>query len=219
MNQPDKKMPTAAPFVVIGYVRVTGEGPLSITEVDDTSITIVTLLYGADEVLLKLSRGVPLQTIVGELKNLQRTVVKFPTSALREVSWFEARSDVVFRYELDGKRKKATTYIHSATGRVGLMEVLQSRFPQPFRTEQIRAGIFQVAWSNILGAIVSLAGTVWMYLNWDPVQIARVRNGRLALAIGREGCAMIGVGIFVACCVCGWYAVRKHHSRFRCFVK
>jgi hypothetical protein len=210
--------PAPIKYLVASYVLETPGGPLSLTVVNDSSIKIVTVLFGQEEIRLKLASGATVETVHRQAKPLQLTVIEFPLNTLREISWFEGRSDVTFRYASDGKYKKATTHVAAATDRVGFLEYLQSRFDRPFQTEQARAGILQVAWSNLLGAVLSLVGTIWIYASWDPAQLARIRHGRLALAIGREGCAAIGLAIFVGCCIYGWLAVRKHAHRFRCII-
>jgi hypothetical protein len=215
----EANQPAPIRFLVASYVLETPGGPLSLTAVDDSSIKIVTVLFGQEQIRLKLASGSSVETVRKEAKPLQLSVIEFPLIALREITWFEGRSDVTFRYESEGKFKKATTQIAATADRIGFLEYLQSRFDRPFQTEQARAGIFQVAWSNVLGAVISLVGSIWIYTTWDPAQLARIRHGRLALAIGREGCAAIGLAFFVGCCIYGWLAVRKHAHRFRCVIQ
>jgi hypothetical protein len=212
--------PERTRFLATDYVREPGRGPLFITEVDHTSVSVVSVLFGAEEIRSKVCAGATVQAVVDQTKTFQRSVVRFPVSALREVSWFEARGDVVVRYEDNGRRKKAITVINRSEDKSRLLECLQSKLARPFRSERTRAGILRVAWSHILGATVSMGGTLWLYTTWDPVLVAQVRHGGwLALAIGREGCAIVGAAFFLACCVCGWLAVRKHHWRYRYLVQ
>ena len=68
----------------------------------------------------------------------------------------------------------------------------------------------------MLGAAMAMVGTIVFTILWDPVRVGRVRGGALALLLGRTGCAVVGIGIFAACCISTWIAIRKQSRYYTC---
>ncbi len=205
-------------FLATGYVGRDREGPLSITFVDDESIHVAAVLTGHSEIHRQIRAGIPITDIVAGLKLRKYSHTVFPIKSLESVTWNDYQHDVVFRYEAGLKIRKAKTHIRSSGKRTRMLEELQNHFPRPFRYEDEPAGWFRAAWANLLGAVVSLAGTIFVQANWDPVMLAQMKDGWIALLLGRVGCVIVGMLFFFGCCYYGYKAMEKRPRVYRCLV-
>lgn len=205
-------------FLATGYVSRDREGPLSITYIDDESIHVVAALTGHSEIRRQIRAGIPIADIVAGLKRGKHTHTLFPIKSLESVTWNDYQHDVVFRYEDGMNIRKAKTHIRSSGKRTGMLEVLQNCFPRPFRYEEEPAGWFRAAWANLLGAVVSLAGTIFIQAMWDPAKFAQMKDGWIALLLGRVGCVFVGMLFFFGCCYYGYKAMEKRPMVYRCLL-
>jgi hypothetical protein len=80
---------------------------------------------------------------------------------------------------------------------------LQEAAGHRFREQQVPAGTWRLAWSQFLGAALSVLGTIFIVVWWDPKAIAGARGGQLALLLGPTGCALVGPSSWVASCLPG----------------
>lgn len=210
MNEPQ--------FLCTGYVSDAPQGPLSITAIENDNLLLVGILYGTEKVRQQLASGVALDDVVASMKAIQHTENCFPIAQLNQIDWNEYSSDVVFTYETENKHKRASTSIASNEDRTRLLKTIEGCVAGPVKYSDELASILAVAWSRITGAVMALVGTIALYVLWDPVRLGRIRGGHLALALGRNGCAVVGAGIFVACCISGWLAIRKRYRCYTCVI-
>ena len=216
-TNPDAAPSLAPPeFFDAAFVGEQANGPLYVTTGDSERLQVVGFTTGGKEVLSRLGLGIPLSTIVDGTWQINRTLSHVPLSDLREVTWIDGQRELRLHYLEAGRVKQAITYLSSDFVRESLLDWIESRTGKPQRIEREFAGFFTVAGANIVGAMLAASGSVWMYANWDPIRIGQVRNGGLALLLGRNGCAFVGGAIFVACCVAAWSRLRKHYWRNRC---
>lgn len=203
-------------FLCTSYVNEYPAGPLSITSIEDGSLRIVKVLYNTEAVRLKLAGGASVDDVLATLKVIQHTVTIIPIDHLKKVVWSDFSPDVVFKYHDGEKNKSAGTCVASESDKKQLLSAIGDAVTAPMRCYDELASVLSVAWSQIFGAVMALAGTIAVVVMWDPVRIARVRRGAWLLLFGRTGCAIIGVAIFVACCVSAWLAIRKRSRYFTC---
>lgn len=203
-------------FLCTSYVREQPQGPLHITAVANGVLRVVSVLYNTEKIRLRLAAGEPLDNVVATLKSFQHTEYSFPIECVRKIVWNDFSSDVVFTYEDGNKTKSTTTYITKDEDREQLLLTARDSVTIPVRCYDELASVAAVAWSRILGAVMALAGTIVFVLLWDPARIGRVRGGALALLLGRTGCAIVGAGVFVACCISAWLAIQKRSRYYTC---
>lgn len=210
--------PEPAPFFDAAFVGEQSNGPLYVTTSDGDALQIVGFTTGGKEVLARLGAGVRLATIVEGTWQINRTLARVPLADLREVSWIDGQRELRLHYAEGGRSKRAITYLSSNYARESLLDWIEWETGKPQRIEREFAGILTVAGANIVGAMLAASGSVWMYANWDPVRIGRVRNGELALMLGQNGCALVGAAFFIGCCVAARNSLRKHFWRNRCLL-
>ena len=203
-------------FLCTSYVREHAQGPLSITSVENGVLRVVAVLYGTENVRSQLNNGIALDDVVARLKAIQHTDTAIPIEQLRKIVWNDFSSDVIFTHGDGNKTKRTTTYITSDEHREQLLLTARNAINTPVHCHDELASVFAVAWTRILGAVMAVAGTMLFVLLWDPARMGRLRGGALALLLGRTGCAIVGVGIFFACCISAWLAIRKRSRYYTC---
>lgn len=205
-------------FLCTSYVHEHPQGPLSVTAIEDGHLRVVCVLYGTENVRQQLASGTSLDDVVASLKAIQHTTTSFPIEQLTRIVWNDFSSEIVFTYESGNKRKRLATCIASEEDRTRLLATIRECVGGSVECSDEPASVLAVAWTRILGAAMAVAGTIVFYVLWDPVRIGRVRGGQIALLLGREGCVVVGVGIFLACCVSAWIAIRKRSRYYTCVV-
>jgi hypothetical protein len=208
--------PDPTPFFDAAFVGEQSNGPLYVTTSDGDALQVVSFTTGGKEVLSRLGLSVPLATIVEGTWQVNRTLARVPLADLREVTWIDGQRELRLHYVEAGRARSAITYLTSNDVRESLLDWIEWRTGKPQRIEREFAGFFTVAGANIVGAMLAASGSVWMYANWDPVRIGRVRNGGLALMLGQNGCALVGAAFFLGCCVVATNRLRRHFWRNRC---
>jgi len=203
-------------FLCTSYVNEYPAGPLSITAIEEGTLRIVKVLYGAEVVRLRLAGGATVDDVLATLKTIQHTATTFPIDQLEKVVWNDFSPDVVLTYH-DGKnRKSVRTCIASDEDKKQLLSAIGNSVTAPVECSDELASVLSVAWSQIFGAVMSLVGLYGVVMMWDPVVIGRIRRGGLILLVGRTGCAIIGMVVFLACCTSAWLAIRKRSRYFTC---
>ncbi len=203
-------------FLCTSYVREHPQGPLSITSIENGTLRVVSVLFNTKNIRSQLANGAALDDVVATLKEIQHIETSIPIEHLKKIVWNDFSSDVVFTHDDGNKNKRTTTYITSDQDREQLLLTVRDSVTTPVHCYDEPASIMAVAWSRISGALMALAGTLVLMMLWDPAKVGRVRGGALALLLGRTGCAIVGVGIFVACCISAWLAIRKRSRYHTC---
>ncbi len=210
-------MPESYPrFLWTSYVREQPQGPLFITAVEEDTVRIVSVLYGTERVRLRLAEGEALDDVVATLKALQHNVVSIPIAKLKKIVWNDCLSDVVFIHDVGNRTKRTSASIRADEDRKQLLLAVRHAVNGPVQCFDEPAGVLAVAWSQIAGGVMTVAGTIVFMMLWDPAALGRVRGGAIALLLGRTGCALVGVGIFLCCCVSAWLAIRKRSRYYTC---
>ena len=212
-------MNASSRFLCSSYVREQPQGPLSITGVENGVLRVVGVLYGTEKIRARLASGAALDDIVATLKAIQHTDTIIPVEHLQKIVWNDFSSEVVFTHHDGSKIKRTTTYITSDHDREQLLFTVRDAVATRMDCHDELASVLAVAWSRILGAVMALSGTIAFFLLWDPARVGRVRGGTLALLLGRNGCAIVGVGIFLACCLSAWFAIRKRSRYYTCEIR
>ena len=203
-------------FLCTSYVHDYPQGPLSIISIEENALRIVGVLYNTEGIRVQLAEGESLDEVIASLKSYQHTSVSIPLSDLVKIVWNDFSSDVVFTYQVDGKCKRATASIANALDRDRLLLSVRDALCRPVDCFDEPASVLAVAWTRLLGAAMAVAGTILVVLLWDPVRIGRVRGGAIFLLLGRTGCVVVGIGIFIACCISAWLAIRKQSRYYTC---
>lgn len=203
-------------FLCISYVREQPQGPLHITSIANGILRIVSVLYNTEKIRLRLAAGEPLDDVVATLKSFQHTDYSFQIDCLRKIVWNDFCSDIVFTHVHGDKSKRTTTYIASNEERDQLLSSINDSTNSRINCYDELASVTAVAWSRILGAVIAMAGTIMFTILWDPARLGRLKGGALALLLGRTGCAVVGIGIFAACCISTWVAISKRSRYYNC---
>ena len=192
-------------FLTKGFVSTGHKGPLSITALTGSELLIVEIPFKTHEVCGRLTRGDALEDILADLGSLQKTQTRIPVSGIASIRWIDGENDFRIEYlDENGRSRKKTTYISRRSDRPELIRQLEEVAGHRFREQQVPAGTWRLAWSQFLGAAMSVLGTLFLIVWWDPKAIAGARGGRLALLLGPTGCALVGVAFFVGCLVSAW---------------
>lgn len=208
-----------APFVTTGFVTPQPKGPLYITAVTATDLIVIGINYGSLPILERLQRGEQFENVVASLQALQKHEVVITFSKLQAIKWIEGETELQLMYENDrGRICRTPTLVATKTDREALLEVLQERVGHRFRQYEQPASFWRMAWSQMLGALVSALGTVFIYAIWDPQVIPGNGAGAIALFLGREGCFVVGCGFVVACLIAAWWRVRHRPIEYRWIV-
>ena len=203
-------------FLCTSYVNDYPGGPLHITAIEEGKLRIVSVLYGTEVARLRLVGGATVDEVLATLKMIQHTATAFPIEQLEKIVWSDFSPDIVLTYHDGNKRKTARTCIASDQDKKQLLSVIGNSVTTPVKCSDELASVLSVAWSQFFGAIMTLVCLYAVVMMWDPVVIGRVRHGGLLLLVGRTGCAMIGVVVFLACCTSAWLAIRKRSRYFTC---
>lgn len=203
-------------FLCTSYVREQPQGPLHITAVANGVLRVVSVLYGTEKIRLRLATGESLDEVVATLQSIQHTDHSFPIDCLRKIVWSDFSADIVFTHIHGDKSQRTRTCIASNADRDRLLLCIDDSKNSSAHCYDELASVAAVAWSRILGAVMALVGTIVFTILWDPVRVGRVRGGALALLLGRTGCALVGIGVFAACCISAWIAIRKQSRYYVC---
>jgi hypothetical protein len=192
-------------FFTTGFVTAEWKGPLSVSLLTPTGLTVVEVVFGAPAIAARLDAGEPVADVLGELNSLQKTETTIPIDRLQSLTWVDGYNGIRISWQDDrGRMRRKTIYIASAAARTQLLENLAGRIAHRPHETMEPAGVLQLAWSQLLGAVLSVLLTVVFLLLWDVQRIAQVRGGRIALWLGPTGCALVGVAFLIGCLISAW---------------
>src|SRR5262249_55259103 len=124
-------------FSSTGFVRA-DKGPLWVTVLKPTHIMIIGIPFGSHKIISRLAQGDPLMKVLSELSSFQKGETKIPLEGVRSIQWIEAESTV------------------SCESRV----ISSFRTQRTFHERLEPASPWKLAWAELLGAAISLVGTV-----------------------------------------------------------
>lgn len=202
--------------VCTSYVGAQPKGPLHIISLNNETLTFVSVVFGTEKIRMRLLACEPLEDIVAGLKSFQHTKSSFSIANLQKVVWNDFSSDIRFDFFVEGKIKSIKTYIVSYDDRDRMLKAIADSSPDQTHCYDEFASVWAVASTRIIGALIALVGTFFFTAMWDPARLNRIKNGTLALLLGRNGCAVLGFGIFIACCISTWIAIRKQSRFYTC---
>jgi hypothetical protein len=194
-----------AQFLTTGFVTAAQKGPLSVTMLTPTELVIVEVISGGPAIAGRLQSGEPPADVLGSLSAFNRTEQRIPIARLQSAQWTEGHNGLRFSWiDEAGRVRHKTTQISRPAERTRLLEELATQLGHRPQETTKPAGVLAVAWSQLLGAVIAVVGTVFFVAMWDPQALAKIRNGHLALMLGPTGCMLVGSGIAVACLYSAW---------------
>jgi hypothetical protein len=192
-------------FLTTGFVTAAQKGPLSVTMLTPTELVIVEVISGGPALVGRLNSGEPPADVLGSLSKFNRTERRIPVHRLQSAQWTEGYNELRFSWIDEGGRvRHKTTQISRPAERTQLLEELASQLGHRAQETTKPAGVMSVAWSQLLGAVIAVLGTVIFVAMWDPQDLAKIPNGHLALMLGPTGCTLAGSGIALACLYSAW---------------
>ncbi|MEZ6124035.1 MAG: hypothetical protein R3C49_12795 [Planctomycetaceae bacterium] len=202
-------------WVAMGTVTASHQGPLSVVIVDDTRLTVVTVLRRQDEIRIRIRKGEDADSVTSELSELFCTRRDIPVEAIGKLEWRDGVNTVHIHYFTDGDQKTQQACLWTERDRSALVQVIADRSKRKAREFLEPAGLLEVTWNYIFGVVASLLCSGPIVLMWDPVMFQQVRGGNIALWLGKPGCAAVGVIAALLCCREGWKATHPFPIRHR----
>lgn len=203
-------------FLATGYASEGRQGPLSITAVTDDGLTVVDVPFKAHDVSARLARGEPLDAILAGLSSLRKSETRIPAACIRSIRWITSERDFRIEYVDDrGRTRHKTSQVSRNDHRAELIAQLERLLGHRFREQQVPAGVLRLAWAQLLGAVLSVFGTLFIVLFWDPRVIAGAKGGIIVLWLGPTGCALVGAGFLVACLIAAWRRLSPRPTEHR----
>jgi hypothetical protein len=187
-----------------GFVRAEEKGPMSVSLVTPTEVVIVDIVFGPSAAA-RLRAGTPLAELLAGLNSLQKAETRIPLSGLQSLCWTDRENGVQITWLDEHQRlRRKTTYIAQENARVKLVDCVADQLGCRPQVTSSPAGFWRMAWSQLLGAALSVILTAVFLYFWDAEVIGRVGGGNIALWLGPKGCAAVGAAFFVACLVSAW---------------
>lgn len=206
-------------FVTTGYVTRQRGGPLSITVLTDSELLITDILGKTSGIPHLLRAGTPPAEIVDRIPKLRKSETSIAIDRIRSLRWLKRETALRIDYDDEhGRNRRKTTHIQSDADRLQLIDRIEQAIGHQFQRREEPAGFWRIAWSQMLGAFASVAGTVTLELLWDPQMIAQVRHGWIALKLGRVGCGLVGLAFLVGCLIAAWWRVHPRPVEYHCIV-
>jgi hypothetical protein len=186
-------------FATTGFVTHEEKGPMSVTLLTATELVIVDVVFGASAAAA-LRAGTPLGDLLAGQNSLQKSETRIPLSRLQSISWIDRENGVEITWLDDNqRRRRKTTYVSKPAARGQILEGLSEQLRYPLRIASAPAGIWRIAWSQLVGASLSVVLTVVFLYFWNSQEIARVQGGNIAIWLGPKGCALVGAVFVIAC--------------------
>ena len=206
-------------FVATGFVTARQKGPLTITLVRNDNLVVVEVAFGSVGVFAQLTAGAAVDEVLRKLSSFQKVETQIPLAGVRSIDGIEGQNGMTFEYtDSGGRNRRKTTHISDSEAREQLVRHLEARAGHAFQKTEEFAGVWRMAWSQLLGAVVSILLTVIVVVFWNPQAWARVRGGWLALWLGPTGCVFVGFCFLVGCLVSAWWRIRRWPSLYRWYV-
>jgi hypothetical protein len=198
-------------YLTTGYVSTGRKGPLTVTAVTDSELIVVDVPFKTHEVSAQLARGAALEEVLAGLPSVNKSETRIPIARIQTVRWVSSQHDFrVAWQDGEGRTRNKTAYVSRNVHRTELVEQLESLLGHTFHHQQAPAGVLRIAWSQFVGALVALFGTMFLVIFWDPQVAAAARGGWIAILLGPTGCALVGAAIGGGCLVAAW---RRLHPR------
>lgn len=206
-------------FVTTGYVTPQRTGPLSLTVLTPTELRIVEVLGNTRSIARNVREGASVAEVTCRISSLRKSETSIPLERIRSLRWVKRENGLRIDYDDEqGHSRKKTTYIQTDANRLQLVDHIERAIGHQFQRREEPAGFWKLAWSQMLGALLCVAGTVWIELMWDPKLLAQVRHGWIALKLGRVGCALVGLALLAGCLISAWRRVHPRPVEHHCIV-
>jgi hypothetical protein len=177
------------------------------------------VLGNTQAVAQQVAAGTPISEVTAGISSIRKLESTIPLDRIRSLHWLKHETALRINYDVDrGRSRTKTTYIQKHAIRLQLVELIEQAIGHQFQRREEPAGFWKLAWSQVFGATLSVAGTVAIELLWDPRMIAQVRNGWIVLKLGRVGCALFGLAFFVGCVMSAWRRLHPRPIEYHCIV-
>lgn len=196
-------------LITLGHITDSQSGPLSITVVGESEISVTDVLYGGKEVSALLLLGADLTETLSKLSALQQGTTTFPLEKLQRMTWNNLRNDVVFEFRVNNATKRVSTCISGNTEIDTVRSRIESHLGRKSRVREEAIPIFRTIWAQLLGMTTAILGTGFIYTNWDNFNFDNIRYGAIPEMLGRTGCVVVGIGLVAACMISAWWELKK----------
>ena len=207
------------PFVATGYFTKQREGTFSITVLTPSELQIIEVLGNTKAVAQQIAAGTPIPEVTADISSMRKLESTIPLERIRSLRWLKQETGLRVSFDDEqGRNRSKTTYIQKHAIRLKLVDLMEQVIGHEFQRREEPAGFWKLAWAQVFGAALSVAGVVAIELLWDPQMIAQVRNGWIVLKLGRVGCALVGLAFLVGCFVSAWRRLHPRPIEYHCIV-